>query len=392
MDNQTSSDDTMINNDALLFKVRNIFFKKALPIHKDFVTNVLRTAWLSKLNMSAFESQNGLRILVQIHEILNYMTNKEEEVFGFKYTISINGQDPKFLGVQEPTFEEYLAETKRLNLTFLEFCPCNTFRIDRFYVNTNPKLASKINEILSDVWKEANQHKKSPFLHKATNHSLAKNRIIGRSKLEHNFYDSNQNSISRLAVTWLVDGADPNEIFFNRPKFDKLVGRIEKLKFNLFTDVPYVKHSIDITSFNESQIDLLRRALQVAWHLANPQINENQFEINLINHDDETNEAETNETHSIVKRNLFTSETSKTFNYLVGVNDKTYDVTDVITPTPDLVKRTIRQQVADIKFADDLETNANKQDLFNDKSLTTTVISIRKKETKSFIINKFQFF
>ena len=371
-DNQTeiSEENTVLNNDALLFKVRKIFFKKALPIHKDYVSDVLRSAWLSKLNMSAFESQNGLRIQITLHEIGNFMTNKDDEVFGFKYTISINGQDPKFLGVQEPTFEEYLFETKRLNLTHLEYCPCNTFFIDRLYVNTNKKLTLKINEILTDAWKESNLMKKTP-LNKPSNMSLAKNRIIGRSKLEHNFYDSNQNQISRLAVTWLVDGADPNEIYFNRPKFEKLLKQIEKFKFNLYTDVAYVKKSIDITSFNESQLILLKKSLKLAWHLANPQINENLFEV-LI----DENESVSNETQQqLVKRSsVLISETSKTFNYLIGVNDKAYDVTDVITPSPELVKRTIKQQISDIKFADDLEINANRQDLFNENNLHTTVI------------------
>ena len=175
-------------NDALLFKVRSIYFRKGLPVYKDQVSSVLQRAWLAKLNKTAFESQNGLRISVQINEISTYMTNKDEEVFGFKYTVAINGQDPKFLGVQEPTFEDYLLETKAQNLTFLEFCPCNTFKINRFYVNNkneNENFSAKINDILSDAWKESNNQMLRKDLNKTK--LLAKNRITVRSKLDHGF-------------------------------------------------------------------------------------------------------------------------------------------------------------------------------------------------------------
>lgn len=288
---------SIANNDALLFKVREIFFKKGLPIYKQQVAKILKQTWLSKLNKTAFESQNGLRILVKIHEISNFMTNKDEEVFGFQYTVSINGQDPKFLGVQEPTFEDYLFETKSQNLTFLEFCPCNTFKIDRFYVNNENNLALKLNDILSDAWKESNSRTK-------TNHtkSLAKNRIIGRSKLDHSFYDSSFNSISRLALTWLVDGADPNEIYFNRPKLDKILSYVQKFNFKIFTEIPYVKQSIDITSLNTTLHDLLKKSIQLAWHSANPHMKENSFDIILENNDDEFL-LQNQSRQTIVKRN-----------------------------------------------------------------------------------------
>ena len=62
------------------------------------------------------------------------------------------------------------------------------------------------------------------------------------------------------------------------------------------------------------------------------------------------------------------------FNYFVGVSDKSYDVTDALTPSLELVKRTIKQLISDIKFADDIETNTNKQDLFiPEKTMNTTV-------------------
>jgi hypothetical protein len=290
--------------DALLFKVRSIFFRKGLPVYKDQVASILQRSWLSKLNKTAFDSQNGLRILVQIHEISTYMTNKDEEVFGFKYTVAINGQDPKFLGVQEPTFEDYLLETKSQNLTFLEFCPCNTFKINRFYVhneNADENLSAKINDILSDVWKDSNSLLKRKELN--NKNSLGKNRITGRSKLDHGFYDSNLNSVSRFAITWLVDGADPNEIFFNSPKFENILSHVKKSNFNVFTQIPYVKQSIEITSFNSSYKNLLKKSIQIAWHLANPNMDDQLFDIIFENFEDMfrfRNES----TQSVNKRNI----------------------------------------------------------------------------------------
>jgi hypothetical protein len=61
------------------------------------------------------------------------MTNRDEEVFGFKYTVSINGQDPKFLGVQEPTFEEYLLQTKLENLTLSFVHADQNYEYGKFY-------------------------------------------------------------------------------------------------------------------------------------------------------------------------------------------------------------------------------------------------------------------
>ncbi len=307
-----NNENSILNNDALLFKVRKIHFKKALPINKDQVADILRYSWLSKLNKTAFDSQNGLRIQIKIHEISNYMTNRDEEVFGFKYTVSINGQDPKFLGVQEPTFEEYLLQTKLQNLTYLEFCPCNTFKVDRFYVNNKEKddqnLAIRINNIISNAWKESNT---ITSLNNNTVESRSFktiNRIIGKSKLENNFYDSNLNSVSRLAITWLVDGSDPNEIYFNRPKFEKVLSHVKKSNLKIFDETPYVKQSIKITSFNNSLIDLLKKSLQLAWHTANPNIEENMFDI-ILENDDDNIFTSNNESSSfkVFKRNIETN-------------------------------------------------------------------------------------
>ena len=74
-------------NDVLLFKLRTIYFKKALPIHNQSIVNIIERAWMAKLDRKQFASQNGLRLLVNIIDYKHYLTNKNEKVFGFNYII-----------------------------------------------------------------------------------------------------------------------------------------------------------------------------------------------------------------------------------------------------------------------------------------------------------------
>ncbi len=128
------SEGEAVKDSYLLFKLRQVMFR-ALPVSKRPVANILKRAWLSKLNQTAYEAQNGLRLEVRIYEVANCLTHGgEKETFGFSYTIAINGQDPKFLGVTEPTFEDFERETRAEEEPLVEFCTQAAFHTDRLYI------------------------------------------------------------------------------------------------------------------------------------------------------------------------------------------------------------------------------------------------------------------
>lgn len=133
------------NDDNLLFKLRTVYFKNGLPIYKRSVVDILKRAWSSKVDKKKFESQNGLRVIVNIYDIAHYLTTKNENAYGYRYTISINGQDPEFLAVSEPTYAEYARETDADSEKAIRFCSCNAFEIERLYVSTKNVRYVKLN-------------------------------------------------------------------------------------------------------------------------------------------------------------------------------------------------------------------------------------------------------
>lgn len=123
---------SMSTSDHLLFKLRTVFFRNALPsISRDRVRNVIERAWTSRLDRKEFESQNGLRVEVDLIDVAHFLTIKNEETFGYKYTVSVNGQDPEFIGIQEPTYADFDRESHSAGI---DFCPCKAYEVQRVYI------------------------------------------------------------------------------------------------------------------------------------------------------------------------------------------------------------------------------------------------------------------
>lgn len=131
--NQTTNEIEYISapSDNLLFKLRTVYFTNALPVYRHFIQKILERVWTSKLDKKSFESQNGLRVEVSILDVSHFLTNKNENTFGYKYTISINGQDPEFMGVTEPTYSDFVQEPMENSI---EFCACKAYEVERVYI------------------------------------------------------------------------------------------------------------------------------------------------------------------------------------------------------------------------------------------------------------------
>ena len=349
------------NQDNLLFKLRTIYFKNALPVYKQNVVNILEKAWLSKLDKKKFESQNGLRVLVNIFDVANYLTTKNEEVYGYRYTVSVNGQDPEFLGVTEPTFAEFEHETEAQSEKTLKFCPYSAFEIERVYISakndSTEHFESKINEILTNVWNQLNDIEMSVY-----NRGMTSNRIIGKCKLDTGYYNVLKQSINRLALTWLVDGSIPNPVYFKRPTLDDVLPYLSNAGINIYEGTPLINQTIEISPGNTTSFEQIKLGLLSGWRKANPGIKQDAFYL-LV----ETNERPV-DLLSISKRDASAKLSTSTnaigaeqkptnIIYFVGIKEKLYDSSEIRKPTLKMLQEELKRIVQDIKFADDQTQN-----------------------------------
>lgn len=344
--NNTNKDPTFENN-VLLFKLRKIFFN-ALPSHKKHVANILKRSWLSKINQSEFDSQNGLRLEVRIYEVANYLTFGMDDTFGFKYTIAINGQDPKFLGVEEPTFDDYIRETNVENVPMIKFCDRNTFEIERIYFDSS---MVNIDSVLDKLWLDSHQFTKRTI----ENHQ----RIERRSKLNHAYYDSNKNNITRLEISWLVDGAEPNPIYFNRPSIQKIIKLLSDSNVKVFTDVPYMRKDLYVIENSKDISHLVESAIQQSWQLVNPLVDTTLFKVflengNTVDYFNSTSMQLPMVGSSLrLKRSVDNEPRKNGLVYFIGIGDQKFDINDVREPSIEIIKRSLKERIPDIEFIND---------------------------------------
>jgi hypothetical protein len=388
------------NDDNLLFKLRTIYFKNGLPIYKQSVIDILKRAWLSKVNKKQFESQNGIRVIVSVYDISHYLTTKNENVYGYRYTVSINGQDPEFLAVTEPTYAEYAHETEMDAEKSIKFCPCNAFEIERLYISAKidsvELLETKINKVLARVWNQLND------IEITGNRQLPNNRIVGKSKLEMGFVSLLKQNVNRLSISWLVDGSLPNPVYFKRPSLDDVLPYLSDLGINLYDGTPLINQSIQIEPPSKiNNLDQLKLALQNAWRKANPNIRQDYFYV-LI---DNNNKVNKNKDISVSKRdtNKFNQEgSSNKLVYFIGIQDKSFDASEIQQPTLRVLQEEIKRLVPDVKFIQDktieiVETNndninknnnnnnmndANEQTSFNNVNNNFSTVNSATRKTK----------
>ncbi len=349
------------SNDDLLFKIRTAFFKGAVPVFRQNIINILERTWTSKLDKKQFELQNGLRVLIYIKDVSHYLTNKNEDTYGYTYTISINGQDPEFLGIKEPTFSDFMYHTRLEKENSIEFCPCSAFEIERVYFKLSPNMTesafkSKLARLLNKVWHDMNADSRE--------RGLTSNRVTVKNKLDSSYFTVQSEKLIRLAMTWLVDGASPNPIYFRRPSIQDMLPYFANYSLTVYDGIPLINQSLTLYKYNSTEV--VRDALMKAWQKVNPSVRgdvfyikvENELEnsvrgeeetfIDLVDEDSgSSSESNRTTTRSILLSNQRRNavgplvKTPTVFNYFVGVNDKTFDAGEIQQPS----LRTIIQEV-----------------------------------------------
>lgn len=343
-----------LSNDNLLFKVRSIYLKNALPIYMQSVKNILERSWKSKLDTKLFEEQNGLRVLVSIVESSHHLTNLNEEVFGYKYIVSINGQDPEFMGVGEPTNEDYTRETLGEQLQSVEFCPFNAYEVDRVYLTSNSssyeELQTKINEILIQAWNSLNQDLKE----------VPQDRIVAKYKLIDGYFTIQKEKAYRLEMTYLVDGGAPNPIRFTKPSLQDITPLLTNAGINIYEGIPLISQSISILSYNISFNDLLESSIKKAFSEANPSLKDDRLVVKLENVESVNKPGEKQ-----TKRDV-NSGAQFEIKYTIGVNDDKFDSSEITNPSWRIIKQEIKSQIPGVSFEDDLfNTDAIEQSRSN---------------------------
>ncbi len=109
--------------------------------------------------------------------------------------MAVNGQDPEFIGLVEPTFSDYIRETAREKTDQVEFCAYNANEVDLFYVLVDQseakELELKITRLLNKAWLQLNENSNntnSPIARigrniKSTPEEYMNSRIVSQIKL-----------------------------------------------------------------------------------------------------------------------------------------------------------------------------------------------------------------
>jgi len=347
--NMTTTSNNNYDDDSLLFKLRTIYFKNGLPIYRHNMISIIERTWKSKLNAKKFEGQNGLRVFVNLYEYGHYLTNKNEDVYGYRYTISINGEDPEFLGLKEPTYDDFGKQTDE-EKSAVKFCPCVAYESDRLFIVIEPNIEQKINQILGDVWSELNGDKLIE-------------RISGKFKLRRGYFNPNIKELVRMSLTWLVDGSNPNPVFFKRPTVSDLMPYLRQHNMTVYDGIPLISKKIEkIVSLNSTENirQELKVALMNAWRKANPELKEDLFYITFDNKPFNfvSSISSLSKSVNLVKRETANSEDkSLELNYYVGLNEKVFDASEINEPTHNLISKEIKSVIPNAKFENDIETS-----------------------------------
>jgi hypothetical protein len=399
-----------------LFKVRMAYFKNALPIYKDVVKKIIERAWTLTVNISQFESQNGLRVNLNIQQWSRHSTEKGDPVDGYEYTISINGQDPEFLAMIEPTFDNFITATKEIIkdlaesdpvASLVQFCSKSVFSIDRIYLRLPSQLSATAEKILNDkIQIDIDSILKEAWIKLNSNHSIARivesdnsgvnalplERLVGRAFFKSGFIDSSRSKrqVQRLSISYLVDGVDPSPIYFNRPNVNDLMPYLRKQNLEVYDGIPMVNRSFSLIAHNNTMPQArqrLRAAIKNAWLQANPNLKdaENTFHIVLkVEQNNNDRDLQFNgKSGRLIKRSSSSTipTTSTSSNdvhnivYQIGTVDTSYDISEMQEPTLRIISKLIRQQIPGVDILIDREIISQNKE----------IPSVRKAEVNTFL-------
>lgn len=326
-----STSDIRLNNN-LLYKVRTVFFEKAIPTYSNQVASIIKRAWLSNIDQHRFDSQNGLRLSVSIVNVAHYINNMQNEVLGFSYTISVNGQDPESIPIAEPTYDIFRQETEFETETgiHLVFSSYNAYEINRVYIVTelsDAELNQLLNAVLTNAWNELNINTDVKY--------MAQNRITDLKKIKGGLITKDDKRLVRVSLAYLVDGNIPNPIKFNKPSVSDLIPLFTKAGVTIYDDIALLPDNIALHNFNESCNEKLEKAIIQAYSEQNPDLESDMIYVEISKHKS--------------KRSA-DPENKSNIEYRVGISDHSFDVIDIQKPSVEILQRAIRAQVPDAVF------------------------------------------
>lgn len=262
-----------------IYKLRQIFINNLIPdlLDDDFsiLRSIIAKAWISNINNFTIESVLYNSVFeTRINSVQRCINNAKSFVFRVDYTISIADKDPEYLGINEPTQDEY--ENAFLDYgpsSSVQLCKCFGFQSIRLYISTLGVDIKNQHSIISDLvvrlWNQQN-----PL------HPISSRLSFSLSTID-GYYSLSKNNLTRIDLAWVVDNDNPNPIYFNVPTEIDLVQLLSSVNIKIYKEVPFQMFTIYLRSFSDSNAHLLSRLVSHAWSLRNKMFSTIDFEVSI---------------------------------------------------------------------------------------------------------------
>jgi hypothetical protein len=199
------------------------------------------------------------------------LTSKNQFIFKIEYTISISNRDPEYLGISEPTNDQFQTA---FSSTSVKLCNCFGVENIRIYINSlktaDQNSFTIINNLVLNLW---NQQNPSYPISSRLNFSLSVNS---------SYYSSTGSPLTRIDLAWIMDSDNPNPIFFNVPTAYNVTQTLKSVNIVPYTDIPYQIYTIYLTNFDSSKVNQIALFVSTAWSSTNNQFKASDFVVNVM--------------------------------------------------------------------------------------------------------------
>lgn len=260
-----------------IYKIREIFITTMTNTLEAnsfaALEQIINNAWIAKLNTQpALKSTlQSNTFSVSVTGVSRYLTNKNNFVFKVEYIVSIANRDPEYLGISEPTNNQYQAA---FTSSGTQLCNCYGVENIRIYFNSlttnDANTQTIINNIIMSLW---NQQNPLNPVSSRLNYTLSVNS---------GFYTSTGSQITRLNLAWVMDSDTPSPIFFNVPTAYNVTQTLKSVNIVPYTSIPCQKYTIYLTNFVNSNVDLIPTLVSQAWSSSNTNYVPSDFVVNVI--------------------------------------------------------------------------------------------------------------
>ena len=220
-------------------------------------------------------------------------------------------------------------------------------------------LEERIDKALARAWSQLNDAEITGT------RALPMGRISGKSKLETGYYSLLKQDVSRLSVSWLVDGAPPNPVYFRQPRVQDVIPFLNEAGVSLYEGTPLVNQSLLVTVDSVSDWEQLRVGVQNAWRKANPVIRQDYFYV-LV---DAKSAKKSRDSSSIAVSKREDKSVGDNVLYFIGIQDKSFDASEIQQPTLKLIQEEVKRLVPGVRFADDKTIEFVKVDSNDNKNI-----------------------